>query len=219
MKKITMICCGVLFYACSQSPVKPEATQKQIPSRAVAAEKEIKVAILSMDGPGKELCDLLAAEIRKFYGFKADLLKETNLPRSAYYPARKRYRADTLLNYLLGVRPANYDYIIGITDKDISCTNGIYEDWGVFGLGFMPGRSCVISTFRLKKNMKSEEHFRERVYKVVLHELGHNIGLDHCPSTNCLMEDAGGTIKTVDAEKLEVCDDCKEKIRKFKENQ
>lgn len=109
--------------------------------------------------------------------------------------------------------------MIGITDKDISCTNESYEDWGVFGLGFMPGKSCVISTFRLKRNLKSEEQFQERVIKVVLHELGHNIGLDHCPTPNCMMQDAKGTIRSVDEEKIEVCILCKAKIQKFRETQ
>lgn len=48
----------------------------------------------------------------------------------------------------------------------------------------------------------------ERLTKVVLHELGHNLGLDHCNKPNCSMEDAGGTIKTVDRENKEVCPKC-----------
>jgi len=215
MKKAVLICLVLFISACVQSPAKQQQQDKK-PTTGTTAKKDINVAILPMDCPAKELCEILTKQIVLFYGFKAEILAETSLPECAYYKARNRYRADTLLNYLLRIRPEKYDYIIGITEKDISCTSEPYEDWGVFGLGFMPGKSCMISTFRLKKNMKSEEHFQERVIKVVLHELGHNIGLDHCPAKNCMMQDAEGTIRSVDEEKIEVCSSCKAKIQKFK---
>jgi len=217
MKRIIIICFALLLNACGQSPAKPEQAPAQKPVQKTTIKKDIFVAIQPMQGPGKELCELLAKQIELFYGFKAEIMEETNLPEYAWYAARNRYRADRLLNHLLRVKPLKYDYIIGITEKDISCTKDAYADWGVFGLGFMPGASCVVSTFRLKRNMRSEEHFRERVIKVVLHELGHNIGLPHCPTKGCMMQDANGTIKSVDEEKIEVCDLCKEKIKKFKE--
>ncbi len=53
-----------------------------------------------------------------------------------------------------------------------------------------------------------------RLVKVVNHELGHTLGLPHCPSAGCLMEDAKGTIVTVDNETGAFCDGCKKKLRK-----
>lgn len=219
MRKILIVCLGLLFTTCAQSPAKQEEPREQIPQKAIVAKKEIVVAILPMQGPGNELCEVIKKQIELFYGFKTAIMEERYLPSSAYYPVRNRYRADTLLDYLIRIKPAKYDYIMGLTEKDISCTNGIYEDWGIFGFGFMPGEACVISTFRLKRNMKSQKHFEERVIKVALHELGHNIGLPHCPTKGCMMQDAEGTIKSVDEEKIEVCELCQKKIQKFRENQ
>lgn len=64
-------------------------------------------------------------------------------------------------------------------------------NYGVMGLGFMPGNACVISSFRLgdKKNL------HERLYKVAIHELGHNNGLPHCKEDSCYMMDAEGKMK------------------------
>ncbi len=217
MKNMVFICFALFASSCLHSPAKQQ--QDKEPAAGTTLKKDITVAIQPMDCPDKKLCEIVTGQIALFYGFKAEVLTETKLPECSFYKPRNRYRADTLLNYLLRIRPEKYDYMIGITDKDISCTSEPYEDWGVFGLGFMPGKSCVISTFRLKRNMKSEEQFQERVIKVVLHELGHNIGLDHCPTPNCMMQDAEGTIKTVDEEKIEVCASCKTKIQKFRETQ
>ena len=42
----------------------------------------------------------------------------------------------------------------------------------------------------------SEALVRERLWKVAIHELGHTLGLPHCPNNGCLMQDAHGTVKT-----------------------
>lgn len=215
MRNIIFVTLILFISSCVQSPAKQQ--QDKAPAKATKVKNDITVAIQPMDCPDTNLCGILAAQITLFYGFKAEILTETGLPECSFYKSRNRYRADTILHYLLRIRPEKYAYMIGLTDKDISCTKEPYEDWGVFGLGFMPGKSCVISTFRLKRNMKSEEHFQERVIKVVLHELGHNIGLDHCPTPKCMMQDAEGTIRSVDEEKIEVCTFCKAKIQKFRE--
>ena len=49
---------------------------------------------------------------------------------------------------------------------------------------------------------------RERLWKISIHELGHTFGLPHCPNKGCLMQDAHGTVKTVD-EESELCGDCR----------
>jgi archaemetzincin len=72
------------------------------------------------------------------------------LPESAFNPQRKRYRADTLLRYLRDSRLPD-TITVGLTSHDISTTKNGIADWGVMGLGYRPGRACVISTFRLKK--------------------------------------------------------------------
>lgn len=129
-----------------------------------------------------------------------------------------RYRADSLIRILRHHKPDSLNYIIGLTKKDISVTkkdkNGNikqpeskYADWGILGLGFRPGVSCIVSTFRLYHS--DERKFIDRLKKVSLHELGHNLGLDHCPSEDCLMRDAAESVKTVDFVKLSLCDKCK----------
>ena len=93
------------------------------------------------------------------------------------------------------------------TTKTIKKPSYKYADWGIFGLGFMPGKSCIVSTFRLK-----EKNFRSRFIKICCHELGHNFGLPHCSDKSCIMQDAAETIKTIDNVKLNLCNSCKKKI-------
>lgn len=107
-------------------------------------------------------------------------------PPSAYYPSRQRYRADTILRYLRQAISGD-TVIIGLSQKDISTSKNGKKDWGVMGLGYMPGKACVVSTFRLAKSNQ-----REQFHKVVLHEFGHTQGLPHCLEKTCFMRDAEG---------------------------
>ncbi|MGB3008377.1 MAG: matrixin family metalloprotease, partial [Chitinophagaceae bacterium] len=91
---------------------------------------------------------------------------------------------------------------VGITMNDISTTKGDVFDYGVMGLGFMPGHACVASNFRLRE--------KKNFFKVAIHELGHTTGLPHCPDKTCYMRDAEGGDHT-NLEKG-FCPDCKKHL-------
>jgi archaemetzincin len=131
-----------------------------------------------------------------------------DIPKSAYYAPRNRYRAEKLLPYLDSINDKKYYRIVGLTDKDISTTKDQYYDWGIFGLGNLDGYSCVISTFRLKKDGKLNL-FRERLKKIVIHELGHTFGLEHCEQAQCVMTSYQGSIKILDNQSWHLCSSCR----------
>lgn len=174
------------------------------------------VAVLPLGKVDTLVLRRILGGIEDFFPARAALMPEAGLPPDAYYEPNRRYRAEKVLVYLDSIvndRGNEFLKLIGITEADISTTKGEVYDWGIFGLGYLPGRSCVVSTFRLGRKKVGEEKFFERLVKVVNHELGHNFGLDHCPNERCLMEDAKGTIKTVDNETGALCPDCRARLK------
>ena len=153
---------------------------------------------------------LLKREVFQFYKFETKLILPLTLPSDAYYPPRNRYKAASLLKYLEVMKPDDIYCIIGITDVDISTKVPPYEDWGIFGLGEYPGHTCIISTFRVSRASKTQRQFEERMVKIVLHELGHNFGLNHCKTPGCLMGAANGAIQSVDREEKALCEKCRQ---------
>lgn len=139
-------------------------------------------------------------ELHKIYP-NIELKKAIDLPSSAYYKARNRYRADSLVGFL-NKRATKGHVIMALTNKDISWTKGTIKDYGIMGLGLCPGNSCVASTFRLSKT-----NTLDQLFKIAIHELGHTQGLPHCPVKTCFMRDAEGKNHTNELNAF--CENCR----------
>ncbi|WP_291727609.1 matrixin family metalloprotease [Bernardetia sp.] len=178
------------------------------------------IGIQGFGNVDKYLTDTIKQTILDVYDFdEVIILKNKPLPKSAFINIKSpRYRADSILKVLKREIPDSIDYIIGVTNKDISTTKrdrdgnilkpeNKYTDWGIFGLGYRPGVSCVVSTYRIKS--AGRKKFITRLKKICMHEIGHNLGLKHCTHDNkCVMRDAAETIKTVDNVDLKLYSYC-----------
>jgi len=148
------------------------------------------------------------AALRAFYPIEVRVLPCQELPKAAYYLPRHRYRAEKLLVFLNQRMPKDGWRILGLTESDISTTKDRFPDWGIMGLGELPGTATVISSFRCRKKARNAAHAIERLAKVAVHEIGHTLGLPHCPTHGCLMEDAMGKVVTTDRER-DFCARCR----------
>jgi archaemetzincin len=138
------------------------------------------------------------------------------LPEEAYYPPRRRYRAEKLLDFLepFADEAGGEVKILGLTEVDISTTGDDVPDWGIFGLGRSPGRTAVISSKRLSRRPKNREHVQFRVATTAVHEIGHTFGLPHCDEheLNCVMLDAEGGIENTDTSSGKLGPGCSTKL-------
>ncbi len=170
------------------------------------------VEILYLQPLGAALPDADVEAVRRgvveFYGLTVRVLPRVPLPKAAWYPQRGRWRAEKILAFLDERLPDDGYRILGLTAADISTSKGSYDDWGVLGLGELPGKSGVISSFRCRRRARDALVPRERLAKVAVHEIGHTLGLDHCPTPGCLMQDAEGSVTSCDVE-FDLCARCR----------
>ncbi len=168
---------------------------------------------------GKQDRPLLAVAERgaaHLYGARTRILKRRQLPKAAFYKPRGRYRGEKILDVLdaeTGSLPsgARCDVIVGIATVDISTTKGSHKDWGILGLGNLGGRSAVVSSFRMRKGASLAMQKR-RMVSTVNHEIGHVLGAPHGGAPGCLMNDAQGTVKTIDRESGLLCAESRARI-------
>lgn len=190
-RNLVYVLCLFLIFSCSekQKTVK-EPEQKAVMTILIQPFRDIK----------SEKVQTVAEGIKKVYP-NVKVLEVTNFPENAYYKERNRYRADSIIKYLNAKTKEGF-VTIGLTSKDISVTKGKIKDFGVMGLGYRPGKACVASDFRLSK-----ENSDEQFYKIAIHELGHTMGLPHCPEKMCFMRSAEG--KNPTNEETDFCKKCK----------
>lgn len=129
---------------------------------------------------GKHLFEMFGSD------FDCEALPPLPLSDSLLNRTKSRYRADKIIKSL-SAKADDHSIYIGLTHKDISCSIRGNADWGVQGLSLIPGKACVVSTFRVKD--------RHDLWKVACHEFIHTyFNYHHCPKDDphCLMQDAKG---------------------------
>jgi len=156
------------------------------------------VALRPLGAIDEHVVEGLARNLSCLFGLNVAVLPGEPLPKSAYYAPRNRYRAADLVEFLDRTTAWEIPHVLGVTTRDISARKGENEDWGILGIARLGGRPAVVSTHRLRSGGASKAMVSTRLERVAAHELGHTLGLKHCDEPLCLMNDAEGSIRTID---------------------
>ena len=150
--------------------------------------------------------------LRSVYEVDVSIHDEQSLPDGAYDRNRDQYRAEEFIE--LASRVGTGDKNIAITAKDLFYRRRNY----VFGLAYLDGKGSVVSTYRLQtssdggiSSRSANEVFGDRVRKEVVHEVGHNFGLEHCDNSRCVMN-FSPTVREVDVKEEHLCGSCQRTV-------
>jgi len=131
------------------------------------------------------------------------------VPKSAYNPKRGQYQASEIL-YALARLPRSGERLLGVGDVDIYSPGLNF----VFGLATPGIQTAVISLTRLRPEYYGQRPDRklllERAVKEAIHEVGHLLGLGHCPDPSCVMA-FSNSLEDTDRKGRAFCPHCQEK--------
>jgi archaemetzincin len=130
------------------------------------------------------------------------------LPADAFDARRNQYSSVAFMLALAKADFRDVDRVIGITACDLFIPMLTF----VFGQAQLRGRIALVSIARLRQEFYGAspdgDLLRLRLRKEVGHELGHSMGLIHCPDRDCLMSLAT-SIQEVDRKQTEFCPSCR----------
>jgi archaemetzincin len=128
-------------------------------------------------------------------------------PREAFDPRRKQFHSTRLLAQLAALPAPPGTRTLGVADVDLFIPILTF----VFGEAQLGGSCAVISAARLRQEFYGLPGdgvlFYERCAKEGMHELGHTLGLVHCPAFDCVMH-YSNSIEDVDLKSASWCRDC-----------
>jgi archaemetzincin len=130
-------------------------------------------------------------------------------PLTLYSWSRMQFRARELLEYIAsrvpGLRPPKR-LALGLSEADAYISGLNF----VFGLASPPLGAAIVFTARLKT--ENIALYKSRLLKESLHEIGHLLGLEHCPTPGCVMN-FSNSVTDVDRKSDSFCERCRVKLR------
>lgn len=160
------------------------------------------IKIYSYGNVSEAKLELLTSELKKCYTRVELVNQHLDLPKEYYHQGRNRFSGTGLLKDLSRLRKNSV--VLGVTDEVIYKANEISPTYGIFGVSPVGAHVALISLTQPSGGKHTDDH----LVKLMLHELGHSFGLNHCADEHCFMVDAEHGNKF--SQTPSFCKDCKQ---------
>ena len=193
----------ILFATCSRSSYLSlkNNNQKQV------------IALVPFGDYNEKILEDLKFDLRDFYNKQVIVLKHIDIPEHYFNADVQQYPGDSLIALLKQfindtiIEVAGFIRAPAFTMKKNPASQTRYYDENLLGIGHQPGNTCIISDFTFRTEYQNL--YSLRLKKVVIHEIGHNLGLSHCPDDKCVMSEKNGSTINLDNNGGDYCQKCK----------
>ncbi len=149
-----------------------------------------------------EIIDYLQIELHKIFR-EVSVLEDQRISHSTFNPSRKQFNSTKVLEAIGLVGDIN----LGVMEGDLYFHGFNF----IFGEAELGGSKAVISTYRFRPEFYGGEEdmglLKLRALKEAVHEIGHVLGLKHCPDEQCVMH-FSHNIKETDLKDGRYCNRC-----------
>lgn len=156
--------------------------------------------------------DAIAKAIRTELGWALEIDASAVDPSFAFVPARGQYYSSVLLQRIEGMISGDERAILGVTEADLFIPILTF----VFGEALLRRPAAVVSLHRLDTRFYGLPEDRglllRRAQVESVHELGHTLGLIHCPDYACVMH-ASRAAEEIDLKGPGFCGECAKTLR------
>jgi archaemetzincin len=158
---------------------------------------------------GEDVLVYLKAGLHNIFGCPVSINQPMPLPVEAFDPKRDQYLSDQFLDELRKLE--NKKTVLGITPVNLY-TPGLNF---VFGQADPDHATAIISLNLLRQENygipPDEGLLQERALKEAVHEIGHTLGMPHCPDGSCVMHFSNSLMDT-DYKRQYFCGHCQPQL-------
>ncbi|OMH41190.1 archaemetzincin family Zn-dependent metalloprotease [Desulfurobacterium indicum] len=166
----------------------------------------MRICIIPETGIDESLLSFLEEKLSRIFG-NAKVKTGFLIPETAFNSYRQQFNAEMVLKSLPIPDRKKCNLILGVTEKDLFADGLNF----VFGIAEPLSGKALISTARLKNSFyglpEDKELLKVRTLKEAVHEIGHLLGLPHCPDERCVMS-FSNSITDVDRKSFYFCPRC-----------
>lgn len=145
-----------------------------------------KIVVVPMGEVDFLLVNKLASSIGPVFNRSVDILKGMKLPSEAYNVIRNQYYAQVILSKLERTKANSREKVIAVCEEDLYVPDQPY----VMGWGDGLSGTAVVSLFHIRQEFyglpEDEAKVYPRLYKEVVHHLGHLFNLIECRNPKCV---------------------------------
>ena len=142
MKHLSQLLLLLSILLCCEPANKPMVVA-QVTKKGVSFSA---IRIVPLGKVDTQYLDIVAKGIKRFYGITPTFEKSIPLTKDLFAPSKTRYEANKILTKFQSER-----FTLILTEKDIAVKYKPQHsnEWGILGLSHCPGRTAVVSTFRI----------------------------------------------------------------------